>query len=72
MPTEKYDQTLRVDQSFDGGASWITSIGTAPDGGSSGELDIEVGSVIRIHDPQGAQYIAQFVFTGGHDTLMFD
>ncbi len=69
---EKYDQTLRVDQSFDGGSSWITGIGSAPDGGSSGELDIEVGSMIRIYDPQSGQFIASFVFGGGEKTLVFD
>lgn len=69
---EQYDQTLRIDQSFDGGASWITSIGTAPDGNSSGELDIEVGSMIRIYDPQSGQFIANFVFGGGKKTLVFD
>ena len=70
--SEKYNQTLRVDQSFDGGSSWITGIGNAPDGGSSGELDIEVGSMIRIYDPQSGQYIANFVFGGGEKTFVFD
>ncbi len=69
---EKYDQTLRIDQSFDSGSSWITGIGNAPDGGSSGELDIEVGSMIRIYDPQSGQFIATFVFGGGRKTFVFE
>ena len=72
LVSEKYDQTLRVDQSFDGGSSWITGIGSAPDGGSTGELDIEVGSRIRIYDPQSGNFIASFVFGGGDKTFVFD
>ncbi len=72
LVSEKYDQTLRVDQSFDGGSSWTTGIGSAPDGGSTGELDIEVGSMIRIYDPQSGQFIATFVFGGGNKTFVFD
>ena len=53
--------TLRVDQSFDGGSSWLVGISSIQDGSSSPILRVESGSWIRVVREDTGGVLDQFI-----------